>query len=90
MFFYSDTAPKGNPVPYNRLNAITGYMKHFDNYLFLKFIQENTKDFKEKAQATKELTICERKMEWWKKHPTYDQQRITSLCAAAKSKWEKK
>lgn len=43
------------------------YMTHFKNFLYLRFIEENSDDWRERAQAHKEIQIADRKMEFWKK-----------------------
>jgi len=74
MFFYSDTGPRG-PVNLNiiaRLDPTKQYCKHLDNWFFLKFLLMNSKDFAEQTQANKELSICERKLAYWKRNPKFD------------------
>lgn len=47
--------------------------KHLENYFFLKFILAKSDDFVEKHRASKELDICERKMNYWKRQANFCQ-----------------
>lgn len=46
--------------------------KHFENEAYLKFILGASDDFNERQQARKELEICDRKQNYWMKHPMFD------------------
>jgi hypothetical protein len=74
MFFYSDTGSGGavNLSMLSRMDPTKQYCKHLDNWFFLKFVLMNSNDFNEKAQANKELTICERKLAYWKRNGNFD------------------
>jgi hypothetical protein len=74
MFFYSDAGSSGavDLSLLARLDPTKQYCKHLDNWFFLKFVLMNSKDFNEIAQANKELTICERKMAYWKRNGKFD------------------
>jgi|TARA_E500000318_G_scaffold62183_1_gene57594 hypothetical protein len=48
---------------------------HLQNYFFLKFILQKSDDPREKIQASKELTICERKINYWKRQDNFSQTR---------------
>lgn len=73
MFLYSDTAPRTNSFQGDvwKMDANKGYMRHYDNLLYLQFIQKEG-SFVEKRQATKEIEICKRKLKFWEHHPNYD------------------
>jgi hypothetical protein len=73
MFFYSDTHGGAfDPNLIARLNPTTQYCKHLDNWFYLKFVLMNSKNFSEQSQANKELTICERKLTYWKRSGKFD------------------
>ena len=59
-----------NPHRYNPNNVICN---HLENYFFLKFIIQNSQDMLERHRASKELDICERKIAYWKKMPTFNE-----------------
>ena len=56
----------------DRINPNNQYKKHLENYFYLKFIHMNSKDGCEIYQSNKELQICQRKLDYWKKHPDFD------------------
>jgi len=95
MFIYSNTQPNTfdpkSAVPYHEQNANRHYIRHYENFMFLKFIlnhKDSTRN--ECTQATKELTICERKMNYWYKHPNYDQDVILPMITKIKRGWNNK
>ena len=93
MFFYSDTE-KGAPFdprrmrPYHEQDATRYALTHFDNVLFLQAVIAAPKSFAEKAQAEKELRIGERKIEHWRKHPNFDQQKFSDEAQKRKAMWD--
>jgi hypothetical protein len=82
MFCY-ETASKSHirsDVTVNvwRMNANRAYMRHFENFLFLDFILNNG-NMNERHQAKLELAICERKMTFWERHPTFEVETVKAL-----------
>lgn len=72
MFCYSDNQPRSaTPVNVWRMNPNKAFMNHYSNFLYLDFIL-NHGTYQECQQARKELTICERKMRFWEKHPDFN------------------
>jgi hypothetical protein len=53
-----------------RCNATRCYLDHYQNFLTLTFFADNG-SVEEKAQARKELIICDRKMRYWKRQPHF-------------------
>lgn len=89
---YSDSevgSGGGHMIPYHRQNATKSYLRHYENYLYLQFIQKNSDKESERNQATKELTICERKMKHWQHHANYDQQAALQGIQVLKKQWDK-
>jgi len=86
---YSEERHEGGAptVPYERWNAVKHYLKHYANYLYLDFIAKASKDGRERAQARKEMAICEKKMAYWKRHPRYDQAEVTKGVQELKAQW---
>jgi hypothetical protein len=75
FYFYPSTKEPGPRSTINiwNLNGTRQYLKHYDQYMFLHFVTKNDLTTQsEKAQARKELTIAEQKLEFWTKHPKYD------------------
>lgn len=88
MFFYSDTEPKGSvQVNIWELDATHMYMKHFTNLLFLQFMAKNG-TLLEKLQSEKEIIICNRKLDFWKKMPNFDKDKCNKLMNKEATKWE--
>jgi hypothetical protein len=88
---YDENSPRtGSVVPYNRINATDGYLRHYANYLYLSFIFNNTDDWREKQQANKELTICQRKMDYHRKHPNFNAKHAEAESVKLKAQWEQK
>lgn len=92
MFFYSDTNKEPfdprKMRPYHEQKATEIALRHFDNLLFLIRITQEPKSFVEKMQAEKEITICERKIEHWKRHVNFDAEKYTRGCLEKKKLWQ--
>lgn len=54
-----------------RCNATKCYLDHYKNFLVLDFIAKNG-TLHEKAQARREIEVCERKMTYWKRQPHFN------------------
>lgn len=90
-FFYSDNSAQftGN-VPLSRLNKNAQWRKHLDNLMFLEFVSKNTKDFREKMQAEKEIPIARRKMAFWAKFHDFDDEQAKRDTAEVRKMWSEK
>lgn len=89
IFYGSNTDVPAFPVPFHKIKATEGYLRHYDNYLILSFIQKSTTDRKEKQQATQELTICERKMRWMENHPNFEKDIALREVSKLKENWKR-
>lgn len=89
MFFYSENGSGGkSKVDVWKMNGTDAFMRHYDNYLFLSFVISNPRSTRaEKAQATTEIGICERKLTFWRRHPKFDQVEATRRCGELKRNW---
>jgi hypothetical protein len=88
IFYSENEAPfKGEPTPYHKMPATKFYLNHYNNMLILKAIEQRPKNPQEKQQATREIAICQRKLDYWSKHPNFDQETVTRECAALKKLW---
>jgi hypothetical protein len=87
--FYSEqrSEPVGPLPPYETWDAVKGYLNHYSNYLVLDFMAKTSKDGREKAQARKELTICERKLAYWRRHPNFRLDEVTRGVEKLKAMW---
>lgn len=91
MFFYSDTKEKfsGNPSRIWEMDGTKVYLSHYSNLLYLKFVAGHSKtSFAEKRQAEKEIAICEKKLEWWRRHPNFNQEEASRGTIKLKKQWE--
>lgn len=89
--FYSDAKePFTGSIDPDKLDAVAGYLRHYSNLLALTFMASHAgTTVIEKAQARKELTICERKLKWWERLPRYDQKAALLGVEALKRDWAK-
>mgnify|MGYP006271413301 CR=1 FL=1 len=73
-------------VPYHEQNAMNPWRRHYSNSLMLKFFLMNGST-REKIQAQKELTICERKMKHWESHVNFDKKKSVEIAEDLKKNW---
>lgn len=78
---------KGGP-PLDAIDPIKGYLTHYANSLYLQFMLLHG-TMLEKHQASKELTICERKMKWHEHHPSFDWPLVLLGIDKLKKQWSK-
>lgn len=79
----------GHVVPYHKLNATANYVKHFSNLLYLHFILHNRlATTRERMQASRELVICQRKLQFWMRHPNWNRQAVFEQVEKLKRDWE--
>ncbi|UVK46833.1 hypothetical protein BPNPMPFG_002544 [Mesorhizobium sp. AR07] len=71
---YDGKSTRGNYTPINLDNAdgTRGFLSHFNNYLFLKFVANNPEStLNERIDAENEMILCEKKLEFWERHPRF-------------------
>ena len=86
--FYDEHSAGGKfEGDYYKMNATKHFLTHYANFLTLQFIVNSTKNLYEKAQATKEKDIADRKMTYWKRHPNYDHEKAQAEVAKLKAQW---
>lgn len=83
MLIYSDTEPRSNTVI--KVDPTRAYLRHYENYLYLDFLRKKSPDPKERGQAIRELTICERKMKFHERGA--DKEEMLKGIQEAKRKW---
>jgi len=71
VIVYGNDKYTGPIIPYYKINANKGWLRHYGNFLYLKFMASRG-NFNEKKQANDELVICERKLAWHEKHCNFD------------------
>lgn len=90
MHFFYPSAPERSDSQINiwRLNGTKQYLKHYDNLLFLQFITKNPRATElEKRQARLEMTIAEKKLAFWSRHPNFDKEEAMRGVEALKRAW---
>lgn len=82
-----------NPVRTNsdisflsKLDPTKMALKHFDNSLYLTFMLQNG-DRIERHQASKELVIAQKKIDYWKRNREFDNEMFTEKCRELSKKW---
>jgi hypothetical protein len=83
---YNESEPKRH-VPLGRLNPNRQYRKHLENWFFLKLILRNG-NIVERHQASKELAICDRKLEYWQKRSNFDTKQAELDLIELKKQWK--
>jgi hypothetical protein len=92
MFFYRDKDPTDEPYKYygRPLNHTKLAIHHYGNLLFLQFVLNNSNDRVERHQANKEISICERKIDFHRSRPTFNYQEFISHVSELKKTWQSK
>jgi hypothetical protein len=72
---------RGTPNPHKN------YVKHVQNWFYLKFVLSKTPSITDKFQATKELAICERKLDYWYRQPSFDPKEVEKDLRDLKATW---
>ena len=83
--------PKSKFDPRSKINEWDPhphYAKHLANHHLLSFIHKNSKDPREKAQASKELAIADKKMTFWERHPLFDDRMKEKIHQKVKNEWK--
>jgi hypothetical protein len=92
MYFiaaYADEGPKSKSdfsIP--DLDPHFMYMKHYENYMLLQLVLKNDPSLVNRFQATKEIAVCERKLEWWSNRYEFDIQNVFQPCIEMKKLWK--
>lgn len=51
----------------HKMNPVKAWLKHYENFKYLSFIHNATRDGYEKRQANKEIQTATRKLDYWYK-----------------------
>ena len=78
----------GLKFDFTTANASKFYLQHYENRLFLQFMLK-AGNFTERQQAHKELDICDRKLEYWSRHPNFDQNVVSIGILKLQKDWSK-
>lgn len=86
--FYSDTSVRtGTPVDVWKMDGTKQYLTHYANLLMLNFFAKHGTRA-ERADAEKELIICDRKLAFWRRHPNYVHELALKGVEALKRDWK--
>lgn len=92
FFIYSDTEPREQHGfrGGSKVNPHNAYNKHLYNWFYLTFLCRNTTDLAERFQLTKEIVICNRKLDYWYKKAEFDPNNpiVTEQLRILKSQWQ--
>ena len=78
----------GTPISEWSVEQVMGaWGKHAKNrYELMFYLKNGTAD--EKMQASNELEVCDRKLEFWEKHPQFDKRTAREIDSELARKWE--
>jgi hypothetical protein len=76
------------PLNVHAMDPHKPYKTHVSNWYYLQFILTTSDVFTEKRQAQRELGICERKLAFWYRHPTFDVARGAEITREAMASWK--
>lgn len=79
----------GPPISYYKINANKSYLRHYENSLLLQFMLQNG-NMKERADASKELAICDKKMNYMEKHANFVWEAVLPEIERLKKLWHLK
>lgn len=83
---YSDTETSSFAFS-GSLNPNRQFKKHLENWFFLKLTLRNG-NMIDRHQASKELAICDRKLEYWQKKPSFDMKQAQQDIAELRLLWD--
>lgn len=67
--------------------VMAAWETHVGNRFYLEFMASKG-TFLEKAQARRELEICDRKLTFWKRHPAWSQQVSDRITERLRREWK--
>lgn len=86
-YFYNDTEPRMGFRGRKDFDPNQMYIRHYANWLELTFIARKTEGA-DRFQAEKELIICERKLEYWRKKHGWIWEEVSQGVMLLKRNWE--
>lgn len=90
MFIYDEGNAKGFNGKLGMLDPNACYLKHYENYKFLYLMEQRSKEFLDRAQATKEIQIANNKMAFWEKKPGFDRKLVNERRKEIDALWNTK
>ena len=92
FFCYQDNEVRlqRTPTKYSDLDATKHWINHFGNSLYLTFLVQNEPGHLERRRAAHELSIADRKMAYWMRHPNWDRQKAEQEAERLRKQWARK
>lgn len=89
---YGDEGPRGSfsgtPIHlWSSAAVMKSWQTHVANRYYLKFLYMRG-SLGEKAQASKELAVCDRKIAFWERHAEFDKKLAGEVNAKLKAQWK--
>jgi hypothetical protein len=72
----------------SRIDAVKQWLKHYDNWLILKFWEQQSKGL-ERYSANKQIQRCSKKLDYWRRMPTFDLKRAVDGKKLLEDRWER-
>jgi hypothetical protein len=89
LIYHDDEGKRsGAPMNVHAMNPHKPYSTHLKNWFYLQFILLKSESFVEKRQAQRELSIAERKLSFWYRHPRFEVARAATLTKEAQAEWK--
>ena len=87
LIYNENEVHTGGGPDLNSLNPNTMFRKHLENWFFLKLTLRNG-NMIDRHKASKELAICDRKLDYWQKKRSFDQEQAMRDVAELRSRWQ--
>lgn len=90
-YFYEENVSRergGMPIDFDRVDAVKAWAKHYANMMMLEFLHANECDGRAAADLRREMTVCQSKMDFWKKKDNWNAERAASAAEAVKKNWQ--
>ena len=81
---------RGRPKPYHEQDAVGNWLRHYSNGKYLTFFVQHETDLTDRLRAQHELTICERKMAYWKRHMNWNAKEASRAAEPIDKMWRSK
>jgi len=88
FLIYNENEIRTGAMPdFSKLDSNRQFRRHLENWFFLKLTLRNG-NMIDRHQASKEMVICDRKLEFWEKKPSFDQKQAEIDIAELRDLWE--
>jgi hypothetical protein len=85
---YDENAKSAFTGRLSNVDPNKAYLKHFANKLYIAFVMKHPEStVQERAQASRELAIADRKMTYWERNPEFSLAAIDTDMQKLKALW---